>query len=91
MNTAQKLLVAIGGTAELVAGHMGHYYADIQTEKKPSRPRPGQALIKKGTFGRNVIASFDAKRGDLETRQARHHEHLIAQTERKARQLATRI
>jgi len=48
MNEAQKLLVRIGGVAELVAGHMQHYWADISTAAKPKRQRAGQ--IGKGRF-----------------------------------------
>jgi len=56
-NAAQRLLIAIGGTAELVAGRDGHYYADNQTTKKVrSRSRIGR-----GTFGRNLLADFAAK------------------------------
>lgn len=53
-NAAQMLLVTIGGTAELVAGHMGHYYSDQQTSKKtPQRP-----LVGRGNYGKNLLAHF---------------------------------
>lgn len=55
MNTAQKLLVAIGGTAELVAGRDGHWWADNQTPKRvPLRPRKGR-----GNYGSGLKAKFD--------------------------------
>jgi hypothetical protein len=56
VNEAQKLLVAIGGTAELVAGHMEHYWADSQTAKK-EKQRKGR--IGGGKYGRNLMAYFD--------------------------------
>ena len=53
MNQAQKLLVAIGGTAELVAGHMGHYFADAQTQKKThARPFNRNDVQIRGNYGR---------------------------------------
>lgn len=62
MNAAQKLLIGIGGTAELVAGHMGHYWADSQTPKKEHKRlfKVGGKRVR-GTFGRDVMASFDRK------------------------------
>lgn len=58
MNQAQKLLVRIGGLAELVAGSGGHYYADSQTaEKQHRRPLKGR-----GNYGVNIQAHFDQKR-----------------------------
>lgn len=66
MNQAQKLLVAIGGTAELVAGYQGHYWADTQTTKK-HRQRKGR--IGRGTYGETLRAHFDSKR--VEAKKAR--------------------
>jgi len=62
MNNAQKLLVSIGGTAELVAGYMGHYISDRSTEKKPQRQRKGQ--IGTGTYGKALMRHFDVIRGE---------------------------
>jgi hypothetical protein len=38
-NMAQAVLYAIGGTAELVAGINGHYWADDSTPSKNGRQR----------------------------------------------------
>lgn len=77
MNEAQKLLVAIGGTAELVAGHMGHYWADSQTAKK-QRQRNGWIGIGPGTYGETLRAHFDSKRVEAkkakEARKAELHQ-----------------
>jgi hypothetical protein len=89
MNEAQKLLVRIGGVAELVAGHMQHYWADISTAAKPKRQRAGQ--IGKGRFGLNVMASFDAKRGDLQERQATHTAYLAKQEAKREERLRLKI
>lgn len=40
-NAAQQILIAIGGTAALVGGYDGHYYADQQTQKK-GKQRPNR-------------------------------------------------
>lgn len=62
MNQAQKLLVAIGGTAELVAGHMGHYYADAQTPKKEhARTFKRNDKQVRGNYGRDLLATFAAR------------------------------
>lgn len=66
MNQAQQLLIRIGGTAELVAGYQGHYWADAQTSKKP-RQRKGR--IGRGTYGENLMAKFDSLR--FEERRAK--------------------
>ena len=77
MNQAQKVLMVIGGTAQLVAGHMEHYWADASTEKKPVR------RIGKGNFGVNIMAQFDRNRGDLQDRQQRHAEYVEHQRLKK--------
>lgn len=82
MKAAQHLLIRIGGQAELVAGWMGHYYADASTPKKPSRQRVGQ--IGAGRFGKNLMASNDAKRGDLAKRQLIHAQYLAHKEQRSA-------
>lgn len=55
MNTAQKLLVAIGGTAELVAGLDEHWWSDSQTAEK-AHQRP---LLGRGKYGVGLKARFD--------------------------------
>ncbi len=56
LNLAQKLLVRIGGTAELVAGVGGHYWADASTSKKvPHRPRKCR-----GNYGKLLMAHFNS-------------------------------
>lgn len=40
-NSAQTILIAIGGTGALVGGYDGHYYADQQTPKK-QKQRPNR-------------------------------------------------
>lgn len=61
-NTAQRLLIAIGGTAMLVGGWDDNWYADKQTPAKPRRARPGQ--VGPGKYGRNLMSHFDDKRKD---------------------------
>ena len=57
-NTAQRLLISIGGTALLVAGYDGMYWSDKQFAKK-QRQRAGQG--KKGTHGLTLKSHFDDK------------------------------
>ncbi|MDF2435454.1 MAG: hypothetical protein JWP44_5085 [Mucilaginibacter sp.] len=60
VNQAQLLLTLIGGTAQLVAGYDGHYWADNSTPKRQrTRGRVGG-----GTYGRSLMAHFDRKRFD---------------------------
>ncbi len=54
-NLAIKMLIAIGGTAAMVGGYMGAYYADKQTEPKPRRP-------KGASYGAIIRAHFAKKR-----------------------------
>lgn len=56
-NAAQRLLISIGGMAELVAGHMGHYYADSSPPKK-TKQRAG-SRVGRAVYGRNLKAHFD--------------------------------
>ena len=58
MNSAQNLLMRIGGTAQLVAGHMKQYWADQSTAKKTHK-RP---LICRGKYGRTLQSHFDLAR-----------------------------
>lgn len=62
MNEAQKLLISIGGTAQLVAGHMKHYWADPQTPKKEHKrlyKLDGKRV--RGDFGKTLKAHFDSE------------------------------
>ncbi len=70
MSNAQKILVAIGGTAELVAGHMDHYFAGAQTPKRTKRVSAG-----KHAFSRGIQAKFDEKNA-TPARLAAHKAHL---------------
>lgn len=54
-NTAQKLLLAIGGTAAIVGGYNGNGWPDQQTPKQQRRVGAG-----KGVYGRNLRAYFNA-------------------------------
>lgn len=56
LNQAQLLLMRIGGTADLVAGVGGHYWADTQTPKKTRQRHRSRH------YGRNLMAHFDGKR-----------------------------
>lgn len=55
-NTAQRLLISIGGTALLVAGYDDMYWSDKQFEKK-KRQRPH--MPKKGKYGITLKSHFD--------------------------------
>lgn len=59
-NQAQILLMRIGGTADLVAGAGGHFWADGSTQKR----QRSRGRLKAGTYGRSLIAHFDQKRFD---------------------------
>ncbi len=56
MNNAQKLLIKIGGTAVLVAGQDGHYWADNQTAKSRRHGIP------KAHYGDTLQSHFDLAR-----------------------------
>jgi hypothetical protein len=58
INSAKSLLNFIGGTASLVAGLEGHYWADASMAKK-SRTR---GRLKAGTYGKALMAHFASKR-----------------------------
>lgn len=67
-NTAQQLLAHIGGTAELVAGIDGHYWADASTPvKQHHRPRKGR-----GDYGLNLKAHFDSTEYRYKQKRAKH-------------------
>lgn len=55
-NRAQQILISLGGTAALVAGYGGHYYADQQTPKK-AKQRPNRL----GGFSQALTDSITAK------------------------------
>lgn len=54
-NVAILILIAIGGTAAMVAGYMGSYYADFQTMAKPKRKAGA-------SYGTILRASYAKKR-----------------------------
>lgn len=58
MNEAQKLLARIGGTASLVAGVDGHWWADQQMAKKTR----ANGKVGGGHYGRDLMAHFDRER-----------------------------
>jgi hypothetical protein len=79
INSAKSLLNFIGGTAHLVAGQDGHYWADQQTPKKVhAKPQIGR-----GNFGKNLMAKFDHDNNRSAARFAAHHNYLAHQAERK--------
>jgi len=63
-NAAQRILIAIGGRAALVAGLDGMYWPDEQMAKKGHK-RP---LAGRGNYGRSLKTHFDKMR--VEARRA---------------------
>jgi len=57
MNKAQQILIAIGGTAALVAGYDGHYWSDKSTPKKSRRTRK----FGYGNFGKTLTNIYTEK------------------------------
>lgn len=77
-NTAQRLLISIGGIAEHVAGYMDHYLSDGQTPSKThKRPLKGR-----GKFGLGLKAKFDSKNATPERLQV-HRIHVEKMKARK--------
>jgi hypothetical protein len=67
MNRAQTLLMQIGGTANLVAGAEGHYWADGSTSAR-TRTR---GRIKAGTYGKSLMAHFDREKFNVKREEQR--------------------
>lgn len=59
-NTAQQLLLAIGGTAAIVGGYEGNGWPDQQTPKAARRIGAG-----KGVYGLNLRTYFASKQPAL--------------------------
>lgn len=56
-NTAQQILLAIGGTAAIVGGYNGNGWPDQQTPKAQRRAGAG-----KGVYGKVLRVWFDTKK-----------------------------